>query len=274
MEPILSLVIPCFNHGQYLREALDSIPNPNDQNLEIIIVNDGSTDSFTLKTLNDLNEEGFTIIHQENQGLGKTRNNGIKLAKGKYILPLDADNKLLPSIIKKGIEYLETHPEVAVFYTDLEYFGDRFGLVSVPDFNLQQLITGNYIDACAIYRKASWTQVKGYDENMPYMGVEDWEFWLNLSFHGYKFYHFPEAGFYYRVINNSMIHKDTAPNFQILRNYIEKKHSYYINYNAPANYFSEKFKASPLVFIFKLILKSYFPEIYQNWIRQGKIKRF
>lgn len=274
MNPIISIIIPCYNHGHYLREALESIPSQNNYPIEIIILNDGSTDISTLRILSEIQTEGYTVINQENQGLGRTRNNGIRMAKGKYILPLDADNKFLPTYINQGIEFLEKHPEISVFYSDFEYFGDKNGLISVPDFNLQQLITGNYIDACAIYQKTVWELVCGYDENMPYMGVEDWEFWLNLSFHGCKFYHFAEPGFYYRVINNSMIKKDTAPNFQILRNYIEKKHAYYINYNAPADYFSNKFKASPLVFIFKMILKSYFPLSYEKWVEQGKIKRF
>lgn len=70
-----------------------------------------------------------------------------------------------------------------------------------------------------------------------------------------------------------MVDRDTRPNFNILKSYIEKKHSYYINYEAPADYMTDKFKASPLVFIFKIILRSYFNPQYQKWVQAGKIKR-
>lgn len=272
MNPILSIVIPCFNHGQYLRDALESIPKLEHE-IEIIIVNDGSTDPFTIEILKTLSTEGYKILNQANQGLGKTRNNGIKIAKGKYILPLDADNKLFPAYLSKGVEYLEGHAEIAVLYADAVYFGDKEGYVSVPEFNLHQLITGNFIDACAVFRKSAWELVDGYDEHMPFMGVEDWEFWLNLSFHGVKFHHLAEPGYYYRVVNDSMIKKDTAPNFNILKNYIEKKHSYYINYNAPGEYIATKFKANPAVFLFKLILLTYFPKKYRELVERLKIKR-
>ncbi|MBC7383088.1 MAG: glycosyltransferase family 2 protein [Bacteroidia bacterium] len=273
MTPLISIVIPCYNHGHYLREALDSITIIKHTSVEVIIVNDGSTDQNTLAILKSLALEGYTIINQINQGLGKTRNNGIKRARGKYILPLDADNKLLSAYLHTGVKYLEEHPEIAVVYSDAFYYGDKQGYIPVKDFNLQQLITGNFIDACALFRKSAWEDVGGYDENMPFMGVEDWEFWLNLSFNGYIFYHISEPGFYYRVSNNSMIKKDTSPNFNLLKNYIEKKHSYYINYNAPAVYMSEKFKASPLVFLLKMILLTYFPSKYKELIGRRKIKR-
>jgi hypothetical protein len=134
-------------------------------------------------------------------------------------------------------------------------------------------MTGNYIDACALYRKSAWEQVGGYDENMPYMGVEDWEFWLNLSFHGHKFFHLAEPSYYYRVANQSMIKKDTGPNYNELRFYIEKKHAFYLDFDAPADALSLKFKANPVILLYKLILRTYFPAKYQSLVEQRKIKR-
>ncbi|MCG9879666.1 MAG: glycosyltransferase family 2 protein [Bacteroidia bacterium] len=273
MDNLVSIIIPCYNHGAFLREALASIPKFSMGGVEVIIVNDGSTDSHTKQVLLELEREGYKVHHQENQGLGKTRNNGIKLASGKYILPLDADNKLTPAYFEKGIELLESNSQISVVYGDPILFGDQEGLAPVRDFNLQQLITGNYIDACAIYRKSAWEMVGGYDENMPFMGVEDWEFWLNLSFNGHKFLHLAEPSFYYRVANQSMIKKDTGPNFNELRFYIEKKHSYYLDFDAPADALSLKFKANPIVLLYKLILRTYFPAKYQALVQQRKIKR-
>ena len=273
MQKLVSIIIPCYNHGAFIREALESISYPNREEIEIIIVNDGSTDAHTISVLKQLSEEGFYVINQVNQGLGKTRNNGIKQASGKYILPLDADNKILPVYLEKGIEILEANSRISVVYGDPILFGDKQGLAPVSDYNLQRLMTGNYIDACALYRKSAWKQVGGYDENMPYMGVEDWEFWLNLSFHGHKFYHLAEPSYYYRVANQSMIKKDTGPNFNELRFYIEKKHASYLDFDVSANALAEKFKANPFVLLYKLILRTYFPVKYQSLVQQRKIRR-
>lgn len=273
MEKLVSIIIPCYNHGAFIREAIESISYSNSDELEIIIVNDGSTDAHTISVLNQLSEEGFNVINQTNQGLGKTRNNGIKQAKGKYILPLDADNKILPVYLEKGIEILQVNNQISVVYGDPILFGDKHGLAPVGAYNLQRLMTGNYIDACAIFRKSAWEQVGGYDENMPFMGVEDWEFWLNLSFHGHKFYHLAEPSYYYRVANQSMIKKDTSPNFNELRFYIEKKHANYLDFDASADALSLKFRANPLAVIYKLILRTYFPSRYKALVQQRKIKR-
>jgi len=97
MNPRISIIIPCYNHGQYVREAISSVEKCTDKNLyEMIIVNDGSTDSFTLEEMGRLANDGYYVINQVNQGLGRTRNNGIKAAKGEYILPLDSDNRVRP----------------------------------------------------------------------------------------------------------------------------------------------------------------------------------
>lgn len=271
-NPKISIVIPCFNHGKYLREALESIDvSPNIA--EVIIVNDGSNDAFTNQILHELEAEGYTVINQPNRGLGKTRNNGIKRAKGQFILPLDADNKLVSGYVHKVVSFLESNPEVSVVYSDNIFFGERSGINKVADFNLQKLMTGNYIDACAVFRRSAWEMVGGYDENMPYMGVEDWELWLNMSFHGVRFYHLPEPGFYYRVINHSMIKKDTSPNFNVLKDYIEQKHRRFLDFNSPVDALSIKFKANPMVLVAKLILLTYFKKTYQKLVKKRKIKR-
>ncbi len=83
MTPVISLIIPCFNHGKYIKEALQSIALCTDTTLyEIIIIDDGSTDAYTVQVLHELEQEGYTVIHQSNQGVSVARNNGIRLSKG------------------------------------------------------------------------------------------------------------------------------------------------------------------------------------------------
>lgn len=269
----VSVIIPCYNHGKYIREALAGLQKLPPNIYEVIIVNDGSTDAYTIETLQKLQQEGYRIINQANQGLGKTRNNGIQLANGEYILPLDADNRIHAEYITEAIRILDRHAEYSVVYSNPNYFGDRHGTTELPEFNLQQMMIGNYIDACAIYRKSAWEQVGGYDENMPYMGIEDWEFWLHLAFKGHRFYHINRALYDYRVAAVSMIKKDTAPNFQALKYYIENKHQNYLNYDAIGNYVAERFKAAPLMFILKLFLKAYFPKKMNALVAAKKMNR-
>lgn len=269
----VAIIIPCFNHGAFIGEALNSLNGLSGDEIEVVIINDGSTDPSTLEVLQQIEKEGWRVIHQANQGLGKTRNNGIKATNAPFILPLDSDNRINPDYIRKATALLKENPEITVVYSNPRYFGEREGIGEIPDFNLQKLMLGNYIDACAVYRRSAWEAVGGYDENMPFMGVEDWEFWLNLAFHGYGFYHINEALYDYRVAPVSMIKKDTAPNFQELKRYIETKHKNFLDYTSIGNYISERFKAAPMVFLFKLLLRSWFPGKYFSLVNSKKMNR-
>ena len=208
--------------GKYLQETIDSVtsyPNPDDY--EIIIVNDGSTDQLTIELLQNLEQQGFFVLNQENQGLSKTRNNGIELAKGKYILPLDADNKIRHNYISKSIELIDNQLDIDICYGNKQHFENENKLVNVPDFDFPLLCNKNYIDACAVYRKAIWEKVNGYDIYMK-LGYEDWDFWLRCALQGAKFYHLNEVTFDYRVRSNSML-TDTNKNYDIILNYMLNK---------------------------------------------------
>ena len=139
---------------------------------ELIIVNDGSTDEETLRVLVELRKEGYRIIDQENQGLGAARNTGIRESAGEYILPLDSDNKIRPEYLLTGIEILEASPDVGVVYGDAEYFGEKTGIWKGQEFDRTELLVGNYIDACAVFRRGIWEQVNGFEVEMPRQGIE------------------------------------------------------------------------------------------------------
>lgn len=225
MNPILSIIIPCFNHGKYLQETLNSIELAKDKYpIEVIIVNDGSTEAETISILDGLERKGYFVLHQVNGGLGNARNNGIALAKGKYILPLDSDNNVLKPYLNKAIDIFEENELIDIVYGNAVYFGEKQGDWLVGEYNFFKLLEGNYIDACAIYRKTVWESIKGYDENMPVMGVEDWDFWLASSFKGFRFYYLEEACFQYRVLNNSMIHSISSLQRQRVVNFVQQRY--------------------------------------------------
>jgi glycosyltransferase involved in cell wall biosynthesis len=201
----VSIVIPCYNHGAMLREALASIEQVRNANLlEVIIVDDGSSEVVTSKVLSEAQEAGYCVVSQPNRGPSAARNTGIRLAKGEFILPLDSDNRLRDVYLNEGASLLRENSSVGVIYTDIEHFGETSGPVQVPEFDLLSLIRAGFIDACALYRKNLWEDVGGYDEHMPWMGVEDWDFWLHVAFHGGTFVHLPKVGFDYRVRKDSV----------------------------------------------------------------------
>ena len=207
-EGKVSIVIPCFNHGAMLREALASLEEVRNENLlEVIIVDDGSSDAETIRILKEVAEAGYNVVSQPNGGLGAARNAGIRRAKGEFILPLDSDNRLRRVYLEQGVSLLKENPSLGVIYADAEYFGEKTGRWQVQEFDLLSLIRMNFIDACALYRKALWEGVGGYDEQMPWMGLEDWDFWLRVACHGGSFFHLPAVGFDYRVRSDSEIVK-------------------------------------------------------------------
>lgn len=225
-EVHLSVVIPCYNQGEYLLEAIASVEECLDPGIEMAIVNDGSTEPLTLEVLYYLQTQGYWILHQPNQGLAIARNRGIEAARGQYILPLDADNKIRPEYITKGSEILQNCPEIGIVYGDAQYFGERQGIWQVPDFDRQRLLQGNYIDACAVFRKQVWRDCGGYDGNIPdKLGFEDWDLWLSAVEKGWKFYHIPEVLFEYRVRVKSMVSRCQIPeNQRKLIRYLRHKH--------------------------------------------------
>ena len=214
----VSIIIPCYNDGAVLREALASVEQVRNANLlDVIIVDDGSSEVETKTILSEVEQGGYCVLRQPNRGLAAARNAGIRIAKGEFILPLDSDNRLRDVCLNEGVSLLKENSTVGVIYTDIQYFGETSGPVQVPEFDLLSLIRAGFIDACALYRKHLWEEVGGYDEHMPWMGVEDWDFWLRVAFHGGTFVHLPKVGFDYRVRKNSMIVKTVGFDYRVRR---------------------------------------------------------
>lgn len=271
---LVSVVIPCYNHGQYLEDALNSLEKCDSTLFEVIIVNDGSTDEYTNQYLLDLSRKGYNVISQKNSGLGAARNEGIKKAKGKFILPLDADNRIYPDYITKSLEVFEKYDDIAVVYGNANYIGEKTGILKPGPFNLQRLMLGNYIDACAVIKKTVIEEVGFYD-NMRIMGYEDWDLWLRIGFKDYKFYYVDEVLFDYRVINNSMmrsLNADVKRQNEIEQYFIEK-YKDKLSYNSILDHLIYRAKKKPFNFFYKLLLQKVFPSHYNKLIRENKIYR-
>jgi len=212
----VSIIIPCYNHGAMLREALASVEQVRNTNLlNVIVVDDGSVEVETKKILSEVEQAGYCVLRQLNRGPGAARNAGIRSAKGEFILPLDSDKRLRDVYLNEGVSLLKENSSVGVIYSDIEYFGESSGPVQAPEFDLLSLIRAGFIDVCALYRKHLWEEVGVYDEDMPWMGLEDWDFWLRLVSHGGTFVHLPKVGFDYRVRKDSMSARTTGFDFRV-----------------------------------------------------------
>ncbi|MGD1902107.1 MAG: glycosyltransferase [Geitlerinemataceae cyanobacterium] len=252
--PAVSVVIPCYNQGEFILEAIasvqrcpqfddlsgfggsggfggsddsDSGDSDPERHYEIVIVNDVSTDPMTIEVLNYLRSKGLNVIDRPvNGGLSAARNTGIENARGRYILPLDADNRIEPEYITRAIEVMDANPAIGVVYSDVRYIGDKTGTLEVPEFDINRLCIGNYIDACAVIRRELWKDCGGYDTQIPdRLGYEDWDLWLTAAAKGWKFHHEPQVLFDYRVRVDSMVSGCNIPeNRQRLMHYFCAKH--------------------------------------------------
>jgi len=174
MKPLVSIIIPCYNYAQYLGEAIESALAQTYHPIEIIVVNDGSTDN----TIGVASRYPVTLFTQENQGAANTFNKGIDLAHGKYLVILSADDKLHPSFIEKTLSVLERDNNIAFVYTHVFLFGARNGILLSRDYDLEMLKMTNYITGTALTRKEAFQIGGNFD---PALGYEDYDLWLSFA---------------------------------------------------------------------------------------------
>lgn len=203
-QPLVSVVIPCYNQGKYLIETVNSVLASSYKPLELILVNDGSTDN-SLEIIQKLeaNYPEIRSIDQPNSGVAKARNTGISAATGKYILPLDGDDLISEDYIQKAVDAMEANPEVKVAYCQAVKFNESGQKPwKLKPFSRHQLAKDNMIFVAALFRKADGAAVGGFSEDMK-MGREDWEFWIKMLKNGGEVVQLPIVGFFYRLTPNS-----------------------------------------------------------------------
>lgn len=194
---LVSVIIPCYNQGQYLAESISSVLASDHLNLEIIVVDDGSSDPETCRILDRLDYPKTRLIHRENGGLAAARNSGIAAAQGRYILPLDADDRIGPHYLSQAVAALESSSNLGIVYCRAEKFGEETGSWKLAPFSRWRMALGNVIFCSAVYRRVDWQAVGGYDEALR-RGWEDWDFWLSLLELGRLVKCLSDTGFYYR----------------------------------------------------------------------------
>ncbi len=222
-DELVSVIIPCHNYGKFLRECVESVVNQTYQNLEVIIVNDGSFDD-TAEVASQLSIQypQVSVISQRNSGQPAiARNGGIAAAKGAYILCLDADDKIFPEFIEHTARCLNENPEVAIAYPDQQNFGDKSNFEPHPEYSSRNLVWFNFIPPASLFRKKAWEATGGFATNV--VGYEDWDFWVSCGEKGFTGKHVAGAIWYYRVhgdgLYNAQKDKDQRLKARVVMNH-------------------------------------------------------
>jgi len=206
--PLVSVVIPCYKQAHFLPDAVESVVAQTFSDWEILIVNDGSPDDTSeaaKKLIAKFPGKRIRLVEKTNGGLSSARNAGISAGQGKYILPLDADDKIKPALLARLVPILDSNPKVGFAYTHIQHFGAMDNEFALPDFDRVTLVTkDNIACVCSLLRKSVWEQVGGYSEAMR-EGYEDWDFWIGCVEHGWDGFCLHEPLFLYRKNGASML---------------------------------------------------------------------
>ncbi len=205
--PTVSVITRCYAQAQYLPDAVASVVAQSFDDWELIIVDDGSPDD-TAQVAEHLIDRHpghrIRLLRGPNRGLSGALNTGIEAALGRYILPLDADDMIGPSMLERTVAVLENEPTVAIVYTDVQQFGEGHKLIEIGSFNPHWLPEANQFGYCSLYRREVWDAVGGYNLNMTF-GYEDWDFWVGCVERGYRARRTPGPLFLYRIRSVSML---------------------------------------------------------------------
>lgn len=214
----VSIAIPCYQQAEWLPDAIESALAQTYPDVEVIVVNDGSTDA----TSEVARRYPVKLVEQENKGLPAARNAGIAVSTGQFILPLDADDKIDPTYIEKAVPLFTSG--VAIVRSYQKNFGDDEAAYALPEVRtVYDILPRNAISCSAVFRRDLREKVGGFDENMR-SGYEDWEFWIRVLEKGKRVRTIPQVLFFYRQHGRSMIN-DTLEKHQDVFDYIKKKHS-------------------------------------------------
>lgn len=207
-KPLVSVVIPCYNYGQFLPEAIESALAQTFQRFEVLVIDDGSTDEHTKRVLEGLCYPKTRVTHQANQGLAQTRNNGAAMATGKYICYLDADDTIEPTYLEKTLSVLESDESLGCCFSWVQCFGERESIWKTADLEPYFLRQYTTAPSHSVIRKEAWEAVRrqnGCGFLGKYNGYfEDWVFWIDLVECGFRGQVIKEPLIRYRVHKNSL----------------------------------------------------------------------
>jgi glycosyltransferase involved in cell wall biosynthesis len=220
VDPV-SIVIPCYNPGRWLLDAVRSARAQTYAQVEIVLVDDGTSHAEALDCIRLAATRVDRFLRQTNRGLPAARNAGIRAAGGRFIVPLDADDIIEPRYVAECMAAVSA-AESAFVYSDCRIFGEQHYLETLPEYNLYDLLDRNSLTYAALIRREEWELAGGYDESMR-NGYEDWEFWLRLGAANRFGRRLPRPLFRYRRRKGSLYDVALAHHAEIVA-YIQSRH--------------------------------------------------
>jgi len=195
---LFTVIIPCYNLGSLLKNAVDSVLRQSIGNLQLIVVDDLSTDKETKDVLKSLEKHVEVIYLKKNGGVANARNHGIAKAKAEYILCLDADDTIEPTYLEKALNTFLLYPKAGIVTTWAQYFGEVNSQWRVREgLTLADALVASPVPTASCFRKEAWEQAGGYESKMR--GYEDWELWISIMENGWKIEVITEINFNYYV---------------------------------------------------------------------------
>ena len=229
MTKLISVVVTCYNHENYIEQCLRSIFNQTYRNIELIVLDHGSTDSSSEVIQEVLKESPFVTIFEshENIGVVRTRNKGLNLLNGDYFLFVDSDDFLDDRYVEELYDCAINH-QADVVYCDLFNFEKNEVYLKAQEYELHSLLVSNYISNCSLVKKAILKDAY-YDEKLSGKKLEDYDFFLNLIINnGAKAVYQPNTKLNYRVFEKDSISKRDSVRYhyeiylEVLEKYLDK----------------------------------------------------
>jgi GT2 family glycosyltransferase len=220
-DDLVSVVIPLFNQGHFLLAAIESVRNAGYPHIEIVVVDDGSTDQQTIEIFDKL--IGVTKVRQANAGLSAARNAGIAAAAGRYVVPLDSDDLLSEGFLGPAVDALRRNPDLGYVAGYLRYFG-LLNYTHVPAGYVPHLslVVNTHVRATALFKREALTSIGGYDVELP--AFEDWDLHVRLALAGYPSDILPIEGHRYRRHAESMTFSSSNAIRRELLQHLMRKH--------------------------------------------------
>lgn len=197
----VTAVVPCFNYGAWVREAVDSLLAQEGGAPRVVVVDDGSTDPATLDVLASL---PVPVVRQENGGLSAARNAGYASTGTPLLIALDADDRLPRGALRALKAPLVADAAVGFSYGVTRFFGDWDGEMGLPPLDAYRLLYRHIVGPVGLTRRALWEDVGGYDPAFR-TGYEDWDFWLGALERGWHGAKVDAVTFLYRRHGETMV---------------------------------------------------------------------
>lgn len=260
-KDLVSAVVTCYNYGAYLDEALSSLEAQSYKKLEVIVVDDESTDPETIKTFDRLKRKyrKFFFFRITHRGVAEARNYGIKKSSGEFVFALDADDCIKEEYVSTCVSYLKKNPEHAIVTTYVKTFGENSEGWKTKKYDLLELCTQNMLHISSMYRREVFDAVGGYDINFP--GYEDWDFWLSAGIKGYVWGLIPQRIFLYRIKKSSLYIESMKKDSKLYSLLVRKHMDFFVkNHPDILSKFREELIAS----------NKFHQELIEKFARRGK----